>query len=269
MIHVSPEGDQVLVSVTSKRRPRLYFDQFALYELAKPDHSERFFDRFETHGELFFSHINMMEVGFLRDASAARVREFVRRIGPNWVPLAFEFDKVVIAENEAKPADPHPCLSEALLKFVMESGPLDAPITLDRIIDEFVGDELNTHRKIMDQAKAAMAQAIAGWQKLRPDEVERQIPILSHAGPTLYLLTRMIRAIVSEARAYCWTANDAFDFSHALVPLVYADAVFLDKQWKARMARLNLEGPFATVFYGYEIPQFLDWFERYTVPEEP
>jgi hypothetical protein len=77
----------------------------------------------------------------------------------------------VIAENEAKPADPHPCLSEALLKFVMESGPLDAPITLDRIIDEFAGDELDTHRKIMDQAKAAMAQAIAGWQKLRPDEV--------------------------------------------------------------------------------------------------
>lgn len=263
MIQARREGDQVHVNVTSDRRPRLYFDQFALYELAKPENSERFFQRFETHGELFFSHINMMEVGFLREGSAARVREFLRRIGPNWVPIEFEFDKVVIAENEAKPGDPHPALSQTLLKFVMESGPLDAPITLDRIIDEFANDDLDAHRRIMNHAKAAMAESIENLQKLPPEQFERQYPIVSRAGPTLYLLSRIFRAVITEAKAYRWTPNDAFDFSHASVPLVYADAVFLDKQWKARIERLNLEGPFARVFYGYEIPQFFEWFEQF------
>lgn len=108
-----------------------------------------------------------------------------------------------------------------------------------------------------------MAANVARWQSLTPDEVERQLPVLYHAGPTLYLIGRIVRALIQEAKSHRWMPNDAFDFSHALVPIVYADAVFIDKQWKQRIERLELEGSFAKLFYGYEIPQFLEWFEQF------
>jgi hypothetical protein len=79
----------------------------------------------------------------------------------------------------------------------------------------------------------------------------------------LNLLSRLIRSLIEEAKAYRWMPNDAFDFTHSIVPLVYADAVFLDKQWKARIERLSLEGPYARVFYGNQCGAFLDWFEAF------
>ena len=78
-----------------------------------------------------------------------------------------------------------------------------------------------------------MAGQVAEWCKLTAEEADRRFPVLYHAGPTLHLLTKVVRALIKEAKAYRWNQNDAFDFSHALVPLVYSDAVFLDKQWKA------------------------------------
>src|SRR5688572_366516 len=113
------QGDKVIVNVTSERRPRLYFDQFALYDFASKAHlRERFFARFATHGELFFSHINMMEVGALQGNSATLVRDFLKRVGTHWVPLEFQVDKVVIAENAKITGSPHPALSGTLLEFV-------------------------------------------------------------------------------------------------------------------------------------------------------
>ena len=57
--------------------------------------------------------------------------------------------------------------------------------------------------------------------------------------------------------------NDAYDFAHAIVPLAYADAVFLDRQWKARIERLTLPKGVARVFYGAETGEFLDWLESF------
>jgi hypothetical protein len=55
-------------------------DQFAIVHFASNDeHQERFFTRFETHGELLFSHMNLMEVGLLRGGSAsAKISSGVR-----------------------------------------------------------------------------------------------------------------------------------------------------------------------------------------------
>lgn len=186
-----------------------------------------------------------------------------------WVPLEYEFDKVVIAENEKASSVPHPALSRRLLDFVYHSRKAEEPLTLDRIIDEFANDNPEEHRAFLAQMKAAMARNVAVWQRLTPDEMEHQLPVLYHAGPTLHLAARIVRALVKEGKSHQWTPNDAFDFSHALVPLVYADAVFLDKQWKKRIGRLQLEGPFAKVFYGYEASTFLDWFERFEERSEP
>lgn len=266
MIQVQRDGQNVTFTVAAERRPRLYLDQFALYEFAKPEESERFFKRFETHGTLLFSHINMLEAGLLRDPSAARVQDFLRRIGNNWAPIDYEFTEVVVRENEGRLAGPRPALSEGLGKFVYDCGCPDEPITLDHIMIGFRGGDeaaAENHRRDLDLMRSAMARHVAEWQKLSPEQMDRQFPVARRAGPTLYLASRIVRALISEARAFRWTPNDAFDFIHAIVPLVYADAVFLDRQWKGRIERLQLEDGFARVFCGNEIQHFFQWFEGF------
>jgi hypothetical protein len=98
------------------------------------------------------------------------------------------------------------------------------------------------------------------------EQMERQGPIAYHAGPTLHLLSRLVRALIEEKKSFHWKPNDGLDFAHAIVPLVYADAMFLDKHWKNRVERLKLNGSFAKVFYGYEAETFLDWFEKFDEP---
>lgn len=260
MIDPQRDGDTLIVHVTSDRRPRLYFDQFALDTFARhPECRERFFARFVSHGELMFSHINMMEVLALRGDTASLIRDFLARIGQQWVPLEYEFDKVIAAENAPIPDAPHAALSQHLLSFVVESRPAGAPVTLDAIIDEIATDDPDQHREFLAQVKSAMATHVAVWQ----ERALAEFPVISHAGPTLHVLTALVRLLVKERKSHKWMPNDAFDFAHALVPLVYADAIFLDRHWKNRIERMNLKGPLARVFYGYEADAFLDWFERF------
>jgi hypothetical protein len=42
--------------------PRLYLDQFAFYDLAKPEDVERFFAGFATRGELFCSRVTLIKM---------------------------------------------------------------------------------------------------------------------------------------------------------------------------------------------------------------
>jgi hypothetical protein len=90
VIQALHEGDEVQISVNADRGPRLYLDQFAILHLASNDeHRERFFKRFETHGDLLFSNVNLMEVGLLRGApphvSASSIAESAY-IGFRWSP---------------------------------------------------------------------------------------------------------------------------------------------------------------------------------------
>lgn len=149
--------------MSADRRPRLYFDQFALLHFASHDeHRERFLNRFETHGELLFSHVNLMEVRLLRGLSATRLRAFLRRIGVYWVPLEFDALPVVPAEAVrmyGKEPPHHPALSGDLPEFVYRSGTSrDELVTLDKVIDAYSTDDVNAHRAALDTAKTAMAQ---------------------------------------------------------------------------------------------------------------
>jgi hypothetical protein len=62
MVSAHLDGDRVVVEITPERRPRLYRDQFALYDLAEPEHAEPFFADLATRGELFCSRVNLMKM---------------------------------------------------------------------------------------------------------------------------------------------------------------------------------------------------------------
>jgi len=57
-------------------------------------------------------------------------------------------------------------------------------------------------------------------------------------------------------------------FAHAIVPITVADAVFLDKQWKRRLERIDLPFELPRIYYGTQAAEFLDWFENVTLPYE-
>lgn len=251
----------------SARRPTIYFDQFAYHHFGNAlQDQQRFFEIFAEKGDLLFSSINMMELGMLRGRSTLGVRTFLEKVGTHWTPLEFDITQVVPREAEGFP---DAAICQRLLELVIHeaksaTGDPDEPITLEWVMDLLSGQSLDEHRQHLEVAKGAMASHVAEWRALPPAELDGKFPVALKGGPTVYLLSRVIRAIIQEAKSHTWMLNDAFDFSHAVIPLAYADAVFLDKQWKQRIARLQLvEGPFARVFYRNDTDAFLRWFEDF------
>jgi hypothetical protein len=168
-----------------------------------------------------------MELGMLRGRSAEMVRGFLRRVGTLWTPLEFELFDVVT--REAAGAS-EAALSAQLLELVIDgaksaTGDPDEPITLGFLMDMLGRQELDEHREYLNIAKHAMMGHVAEWRAVPPKELNSRFPVALNGGPTVYLLSRVVRAVVEGAKSYSWTPNDAFDCSHAIVPLVYADAV--------------------------------------------
>jgi hypothetical protein len=269
MIHVKRVENEIQVNVALERRPALYLDQFALYHFARQeDDRERFFAAFEHVGELLFSSINLMEVGFLEGDSAKSVRDFLSRIGPHWVPIEFDPLKVAQAEidHAAAQGTKANALSGSLLALLWDASGKNEDVTLAAAIDAFEREDRAAHKNELQIARDAMAQQVADWAKrydAMPAEAKQAFVPIVGAGPTLQIATTVFRAVLDEAKGYKWMPNDAYDFTHAIVPLAYADAVFLDKQWKRRMERLTLPEGVARIFYGAETCEFLDWLESF------
>src|SRR5262245_29164229 len=120
MLKVIRSEKQVDVRVSTERRPLIYLDQCALYEVCKQNNSigDRFRQFFKSHGELLLSSINMFELGQLQGDSLIRAKEFLdETIGLAWIPIEFDFSVVVLREMAGK-FSPSPAICDTLLEDV-------------------------------------------------------------------------------------------------------------------------------------------------------
>jgi len=78
VLEVTRSEKQIEVHVATERRPLIYLDQCALYDVCKHDAvGARFKEFFKTRGELLLSSINMFELGQLQGDSLVRAKEFL------------------------------------------------------------------------------------------------------------------------------------------------------------------------------------------------
>ena len=74
MVSVERGPQGIRATVESQRRPLIYLDQWAIYELSRDNdtRAKRFVEFFNDRGELLLSSINLIEMGQLRGDSLKR-----------------------------------------------------------------------------------------------------------------------------------------------------------------------------------------------------
>jgi len=264
VLKITRTPDEVLVNVSTERRPLIYLDQCALYEFAKQNAlGRRFEDFFKTQGELLLSSINMFEMGQLQGASLQRAKTFLDEvIGFGWVPI--EFDCTLVIERElAGRFSPSPAICERLLKDTCATS---GEPTMSKLLD--TAKHSHEEKAMFDYAKAELGRQI---NELRSDYL-KEPSILARKYPdiprtpytkTLSVAALVFRLVVERARGgghFQWSLNDAEDFTHAITGLAHADVVVLDGKWADRVRGL---AP-AVVFSCGQLSEFLDWCEGFT-----
>jgi hypothetical protein len=263
------EDGHVRFDVGFERAPAIYLDQFAIHKFASNrECKRRFLSALRTRGELLFSSINLMEVAALEGSSAHRVRDFLAEIGPYWVPLEFDAFKVTTGPLgwTIESGTPHAALAGELLQelYLASRGSPDS-VSLAAAMDIYAQDP-QTHREALRVMKADMSRAVKTWRAMylaAPDRLDSTFPVVRKAGPVVAATSALVRMIASEAKSHTWTLNDAFDFTHAIVPVVFADLIFLDRHWKRRVERLPPGVTRAEVFYAPQTDKFLDRLEAW------
>ncbi|MEQ1760415.1 MAG: hypothetical protein ABL986_19045 [Vicinamibacterales bacterium] len=265
MITTRVVGDRIDVVVKCERRPAVYLDQFALHHFStNREHKARFLGAFASRGEVLFSSANVSEVVQTAGATLEATCAFLDAVGPYWVPIEMDVWAVLRATRRASEA--HPALDGKLLQIVYE-------LTRGRSSEIRLGNALSVMRShfpdgaffrdTLSKAKARSVRRVAELRQACRDTPEKA-RVITDRGPVVHTLTALVHAIlVEEARSFAWTPNDAVDFGHALMPLVLADAMFMDKAWKRRVERIasSLPQDLPQIFYEPESSQFLDWLE--------
>ena len=275
MIQAEIRDGHVHIEVDCRRRPAIYLDQFALHHFASREApNTRFLEAFKTRGELLFSAGNTLEIATTDGLNALQVVGFLHRIGPHWVPIESDPFKVTI-EMAGRSHGPHPILDGDLLNFVYElsPGPPDT-LTLGGAMLAFHGypEEKAFYRETMRKAKQRVADKVAEMRaayRADPAAAADRYTVIQDRGKVMHIASAVMRAIaIDEAKSYAWSLNDATDLLHAMVPIAVADAVFLDKAWKNRLARLDLPMRLPRIYYGPQADEFLDWLESVPIPYE-
>lgn len=262
MIHVDRNANEVRVRVTTERRPLIYLDQCAIYELARSgDLHDRFQRFFETQGELLLSTINLIELSQLQGASLARAKTFLDEVvGAAWIPIEFDAMTVIVRELSGQ-VEPSPAISDFL---AYEACATSGEATISKLIEPFRYSP--EQRREFEAAKEELRRQIEEIRKnyiADPSSLDRKYPLVPRTPPTktLSVASRVFRVITERARGpehFLWAANDAEDFTHAIIGLAHAEVVVLDGKWAPRAKGLAPAG----VFSCGEIPAFLSWCEE-------
>lgn len=261
MLKVTRSEKQIDVHVGTERRPLIYLDQCALYELCKHNAvGDRFKEFFKTRGELLLSSINLFELGQLQGDSLVRAKEFLdETIGLAWIPIEFDCSLVIARELESK-FSPSPAICTSLLEDVCAS---TGEPTMSKLLDaaRHSGDDKAVFAFAKGEMKRQIDELRAAYTK-DPSILERKYPKIpvTPQTQTLSVAALVFRLVVERAKGgahFQWTANDAEDFTHAITGLANADVVVLDGKWADRVGGLTP----AVVFSCGQMDAFLDWCE--------
>jgi hypothetical protein len=266
VITSTPAADGGWIIQASVRQPSIYLDQDSLSDLARVGaRRDRFLEIFRHKGTLLFSWTNAIDIAGPQDGTKRRIREFLDAIGPQWIPLEMNPYKVVRREQGYEPTIGTPCVSESFFRhyYPIVHG---NSLTLAQVVDLVHED-----REAVLASTRLMKEKVAQTVKDRRRDYERDSSRLDEtmppepldpARPAKFILRRLERLIVSEARSHTWMLNDSVDFCHAAVAGAYADLLLLDKHWRRRVLEAAPARAYPWVFYRKQLDEFLDIFEQ-------
>lgn len=278
MIEVVEKHSETVTFRVTARRAGVYLDNWAVVALAKDrsDLRERFLKSLRNGADLLFSETNASELVGPTGASHDAVRDFLKAIGPYWMPVAGT-GLVGVMEREAAGDGRESCIDHSLLQrfyagrsiqlygeqrldFV-PPGFFDLAFFLDWLVprrDEIVRSY--NHFDVTLRAKLQELRRAYERNKSRFDSVLPR-PVFDDRAPLTFCWHGVIRLLVLEGKAYQWKRGDSADFFHALLAASYAQVATLDKQWKRRIETLPKPNSLASIYYQPELAQFVDAVE--------
>ncbi len=214
---------------------------------------------FEKKGTLLFSWANVLEVAANSGASLKAIQSFLSETEEHWFPIEWNAFKVIEREKTFMPGDNSPCFASSFLETFYPHIS-DGPLSLRTVCDLTQDSEINSAcRQHLENVKKETRKTLTYWrsENLRNNGT----PHFDPNCPTMYVVEKFKRLIQKET--FNIDENDAIDFLHATVPIVYADFVLLDKHWADLAGKLKLPSDCVKVYSPKDVEKFLEDLERF------
>ena len=266
-----PGGPPFTLNV-SVSGPVVYLDNWAIGSLAEGDGTrrKRFIRAIHSGMDLLFSVANVVELSGLQGRSADMAKAFLNEIGDRWVPA--ELDIIAVVNRELAGADSiSACLSEQFIRdytahlvrsFPPKSGKvisLSDFFCLGGVLD-WVGPQRKSNKEGCGKFDEVLKDKLVGvadksnHSRSWLDEWFPRIPY-SPDRPAHFVYQNLLRTLIEEAHAM--KANDAMDFSHAVIGSAYGSFATLDKHWKRRVENLPKPNGLARTYYAPQLDQMV------------
>lgn len=184
---------------------------------------------------------------------------FLSEIGEHWFPIEFNPFEVIRREEAFTHGNSNPCFASGFLEAYyprISDGALSLSTVCDLTQDSTFKP---AYRQNMENLGQEILKTFHFW---RSEELENDgIPRFDPNCPTMYVVEGFQRLIQKET--FNMDENDAIDFLHAAVPLVYGDFVLLDKHWANLAEKLKLPLDYVKVYSSRHVEKFLENLERF------
>ena len=243
----------------------MYLDHWALRRLSEnATLGGRFLDAFSHCGTVMFSVMNVVEIA--NDFSPERsqqIREFLEKLGPQWVPMTIDPLRIINAEETGTAAnDVHPCVSAGFLSDPQFAARLTTgAVSLAHVVDLTRGTNGKNLKSACDRNTALLRKNIQDWRDdhaKNPKDLDIKFPLLKFdaAEPMRGIYHGLARYTIIDD--FPLDDNHARDLFHAVVSVRCADLVTLDSHWAEQVRKLKLPADFVRVYSGK-----LDSFDRF------
>jgi hypothetical protein len=251
-------------------RPAVYLDHVGYIMFAEDRASaDRFARALEVRGgALMISWVNVAEFAKARPETAAAAEEFIERLLPR---LGFlEGNPFTVMQREA---DVRAHMDFALLGvFANLASRSTQPFTARGLLTVVPGQGLERltswSQAFVDQAKKLRDEYATNEEFAQ--QVESVVKQSGRESATLVVLREVTRTLMRNQSRI--EPNDAQDFFHMIVPLVYCDYVLLDKHWEEQIktVRRRLDRAKSSVQLAQAFSPTDDGIERFlTALERP
>lgn len=265
MIMVAKKGEKYTISM-SIRRPTIYLDHWALRSLSSDSaYCNRFLAFLKTHGTLFFSWANVVEIRRNTGKSADRIRSFLAEIGEEWFPIEIDPWKVIEREVQYSSGRSNPCFAKEFAEAYyphIHGGNLSLSTIIDLTRNDQGEWETETIQKLTTAIWQFVKDARNQWRS-NPKSIYDAFPKspFNPNRPTEFTYNRLMWLIIKES--FNFEDNDAVDFCHAVVSLACGDFVLLDPHWSDLARKLKMPLDRVRVYSKPQFDRFLQDLERF------
>ncbi len=205
------------------RQPAIYLDHCAVIDISESKkYSDRFFNTFKSKGTLCVSWLSFLEIAQNSGQSHSLIQNFIRNVGPHWLPLEMNPYQVMLSEKKGLSGF-DAAVSSELASFYGAHLVNSAKEDLEDFVSWTQSDVFQAEvRPRFEMLKAEL------WDKsLKLGKLANLNKIDENSFE--YIFRGLLKVLSKQS---CSVENDSIDLLHASIGIGYCDFVVLDKKWK-------------------------------------